>query len=91
MLSYPLIYPLVVSAEDDEVLLKAHLVSDALIECLAIGRGIDHLVVVALAFQFRDRSVNGLDLEDHPRFAPERIIIDTAPLIRGPVSDIVYM
>ena len=51
MLSYAVVYPLVVPAEDDEVLLQAHLIGYALVEGLPIGRGIDHLIVVALTLQ----------------------------------------
>ena len=91
MLTDALVDALVVAAENDEVLLQAHLVRDALIEGLPIGRGIDHLIVVALALEVGDSAVDRLDLQDHPCLPPEGIVIDTAPLIRSVVTDIVDM
>ena len=91
MLTDALVDPFVVAAEDDEVLLQAHLVRNALIEGLPIGRSIDHLIVVALALEVGDSAVDRLDLQDHPCLTPEGIVIDTAPLIRSVVTDIVDM
>ena len=91
MLTDALVNALVVAAEDDEVLLQAHLVRNALIEGLPIGRSIDHLIVVALALEVGDSAVDRLDLQDHPCLPPEGIVIDTAPLIRSVVTDIVDM
>ena len=79
------------AAEDDEVLLQAHLVRDALIEGLPIGRSKDHLIVVALTLEVGDSTIDWLDLQDHPCLPPEGIVIDTAPLIRSIVTDIVDM
>ena len=89
MLSDALVDPLVVAAEDDQVLLQAHLVSYPLVECLSIGRSVDHFIVVPLALEVGNRSVDGLDLEDHPRLPPEGIVIDSPPLIRSVVADVV--
>ena len=42
-----------------------------------------------LALEVGNRSVDGLDLEDHPCLPPEGIVIDSPPLIRSVVADVV--
>ena len=46
---------------------------------------------MALTLEVGDSTVDRLDLQDHPRLTPEGIVIDTPPLIRSVVTDIVDM
>ena len=82
---------LVVSAEDNHVVEHRERVGHRLVELLAVGRGEDHLVVVALRFQRRDASVDGLALHHHSRRAAERVVVHTAVLVGGVVAQIVQM
>ena len=82
---------LVVSAEDDEVLEQREAVSHWLVEALAVGRGVDHLVVCALGLQGRDGTVDRLDLHHHAGLAAEGIIVRASPFVRRVVAQVVQV
>ena len=82
---------LVVSAEDDEILLQAHLVGDVLVEAFAIGRDVDHVIVVALGLQGRDAAVDGLALHHHTGKAAIGIVVHASPFVACIVAQVVQM
>ena len=91
MLANAIVNALVVAAEDNHVVEHRERVGHRLVELLAVGRSEDHLVVVALRFQCRDASVDGLALHHHSRRAAERVVVHTAVLVGGVVAQIVQM
>ena len=82
---------LVMSAENDDVLLQRQVVGNMLVELFAVGRREYHLVVVALRFQCRDAAVDRLYLHHHSREAPVRVVIHASPFVKCIVSEVVQM
>ena len=91
MLAHTEVHPLVVPTEDDDVLAQRQTVGHGLVQYVAVGRGEDDLVVVTLAFELLDASVDGLDLHDHSRLSAEGVVIDLAVLAQRPVAQVVYV
>ena len=76
-------------AEDDQVIEERHLVGHGLVEGLAVGGGIDHLVIFPLAFECADRPINRLDLHHHACLAAEWVIVHPAPLVGSVITEVV--
>ena len=62
-----------------------------LVELLAIGRGEDDLVVLALGFQCGYAPVNRLALYHHAGEASVGIVVDPAPFVEGVVAEVVQV
>ena len=91
MFAYAVVDTLVVSAKDDEVLLEREVVGYMLVKLLAVGRGVDDLIVVALRLECADTAVDGLALHHHAGEAPVGIVVDAAPFVGGVVAQVVEM
>ena len=90
-LAYAIVDALVVSAQDDDVLLQREFVGHGLVKLLAVGGSEDNLVVVALAHQFGDAQVHGFALDNHTSRTAKRIVVHTTPAVGGVVTQIVDM
>ena len=62
-----------------------------LVEPLSIGRGEDDLVIGTLRLQCSDTTVDGLTLHHHTCAAAIGVVVDTAPLIEGVVTQVMQM
>ena len=91
MLAYAIVHALVMPAQDNEILHERQLVGDGLVEDFAIGRGENHLVILALAFELLYASVHWLDLHHHAGLSAKWVVIDLAMLAQRPVAQVVYV
>ena len=82
------VYTFIMPAENDEVVQERHLVSHGLVEGLAVGGGIDHLVIRSLAFEGRDCPINRLNLHHHAGLAAKWLIIYPSPLVGGVITEV---
>ena len=89
MIAHPLVDTLVMTCQYDEVAFQRELIGDMLVEALPVGRGEDHLVVVALGLQCRDTAVDGFTLHHHTGTAAIGIVIHAAPFVEGVVTQVV--
>ena len=62
-----------------------------LVELLAVGRGIYHLVVVTFCLQGADASVDGFTLHHHAGESPVGIVVHSAPLVESVVAQVVQV
>ena len=91
MLPDAIVHTLVMPAQDYYILAQRQLVGNGLIKELAIGRGENHLVIVALAFELLYASVHWLDLHHHAGLSAKWVVIDLAMLAQRPVAQVVYV
>ena len=89
MVAHPLVNTFVMARKNDEVALQGEFVGHVLVETLAVGRGENHLVVVALSLQGADATVDRLALHDHSGRAAVRIVVHAAPLVERVVAQVV--
>ena len=62
-----------------------------LVEQIAVGRGEDHFVVVALGFEGCYAAIHRLHLHYHAGLAAEGVVVDLAVLVGGVVAKVVDM
>ena len=91
MFPYPVVDPLVVAAEDYDIVQQRHAVGHRLVEPLPVGRRENHLVVIPLGLQSADAAVNRLYLHHHSRLTPERVVVDLAVLVGRIVAEVMDM
>ena len=82
---------LVVTADDDDVLLQRELVRHGLVELLAVWSRENDFVVVAFCLQRRDAGIQRLALDEHTRCTAKGIVVHTTMLVRCVVSEVVHM
>ena len=78
MLPEPLVHALVMAAQYYQVLLQRQFVGHRLAEHLAVGRGVYHLVVVALRLQFLYAVGQRLHSHHHSCTASVRVVVHAA-------------
>ena len=81
----------IMSSKDDDVLAERQLVGHGLVKLLAIRRGEDNLVVVALGREGADTAVDRLTLHDHPGKTAKGIVIDATVLADSIVAQVMQM
>ena len=90
MLANAVVYAFVMSAEYYDIFEKRETVGERLGEHFTVRRSENHLVIVALGFESRDRTVDRLDLHDHAGCAAERVVVDFAVAVGSVVAQVVY-
>ena len=91
MFADAIIHPLVVPAQDNQILRQRQGVRQGLREDFAVGRGKNHFIVVAFAFQLLNAAVHRFDLHHHPSLTAKGIVVHLAMLAQRPVAQIVHM
>ena len=86
VLSYAVVDALEVSAENDDSLIHRHAVGHFLVPLLAIGRGVDDFIIVALALELGDEVVDRLNLHYHTGTTSKGVVICAAMLVGSVVS-----
>ncbi len=91
--AHPIIHPLVVSTEQDEVILGGQLPGERLAERLALRRQQDDLLVAgsAVPAPYRvDRGEERIGLHHHPRAAAIGAVVGGSMAVSGEVAQIVH-
>ena len=82
---------LVVSAEDDDVLLEGQLVGYALVEDVTVRGHVDDLVVMPFGLQFLYHPENRFDHHHHAGVAAVAVVVDVLPGADAVFAELVYM
>ena len=80
MFADAIIHPLVVPAQDNQILCQRQGVCQGLREDFAVGRGKNHFIVVAFTFQLLNAAVHRFDLHHHPGLTAKGIVVHLAML-----------
>ena len=75
MFADALVYPFVVAAQYDNVLLEGQFVGDALVQDLAVRGHVDDLVVIPFGFQFLDHPEHGFHHHHHAGVAAVAVVV----------------
>ena len=89
MLADAVVNAFVMTAENNEILLKRQVIGLFLTELSAIGRRVDDLVVMALTGQMTDDVEHRFNADDHAGFAAEGVVVHAPVLVGRVVAQVV--
>ena len=78
MLADAMVYSLIMTAENDYILLERKFVRNTLVEYLTVGRHIDHLFVIPLRLKVPDNVENRLHHHHHSGVSAVGVIVHVA-------------
>lgn len=90
MFAHPVIYPFVMSAQDNDVSERRESVRFVLVVSDAVGGGIDHLVVGAFRLQLFDAAEDRFGFHHHACFAAERVVVHLPVPVERVVAQVVH-
>ena len=91
MLPDTVVYSLVVTAEDDEVLFEGQFVGYALIEHFAVGGHVNDLVVFPLGLELGYHPENRFHHHHHTGIAAIAVVVHALPRPEAVFADVVHM